>query len=709
MSSEPCYDFGPFRFDVARRSLYRDGIFQPLTPKAAELLCLLLEEAGRVVTKEQILERVWPGVVVEEGGIANHVSALRKVLEPAFDGDAPIATIARRGYRFTGTVRRGEEANAPLTSPPAQAPASVKAPPSGSRDVILVADIENKTGDPVFDETIKQALLLHLAQSPFLDLVSDRRVQTMLGYMGKQGADVTGDVALEVCTRTGATAVITGSIFAIGEDYVIGLQALHGERGDILLAEQARARGKGEVLKALDLAAIGLRTKLGESLASVTSYFKQFDEVATSSLEALKAYTVGRREWQHGDLAAKLHNLRAIEIDPNFASAYSALALACNNMGDTIEARRYMDRAFALRDRMSERERIRTEANYHDTATGDAYRAVDALRAWQSSAYADANAWGNCGSVLAQLGQWDKALAMGLKAFDMEPNATIAGNIVIAQLALGLTETARATLADAFSRGWDAFYLHLQAYQEAFLREDRDTMRRHFDAVQGRAGEEDFLMAAEADSEAYYGRFGRARELSRRAVSSARRAGALEMSGSWEAQSAFREALVGELDRARAGASAAVEISEGRYVLALSALTFAMCGALADAEDIQARLEAEHPQHTSLQRNWIPCIRAALAMARKDWKGAADALEPASAVELGITLPFEAGFMIPCYLRGLALAGAGRPGDASVEFMKIVERPALIRNFVLYPLALRAAGLEGKFRPIWEAADVSLP
>src|SRR4029079_3362545 len=275
------YEFGPFRFDAARRALYRDGEFQPLTPKAAELLFVLLEEAGRVVTKEQLLERVWPGVVVQVCGSATTISALRRVLGPGFGGDAPIATIPRRGYRYAGDVRRSDD-NEALKKSAAAPPPIVKPPQNGARDLILVADIENKTGDPVFDETIKQALLLHLAQSPFLDLVTERKVDTMLGYMRKQGAAVVGDVALEICQRTGAKAAITGSIFAIGDDYVIGLQAIHGERGDILLAEQSRARGKGEVLKALDNAAIGLRTKLGESLASVTRYFQKFHEGGTS-------------------------------------------------------------------------------------------------------------------------------------------------------------------------------------------------------------------------------------------------------------------------------------------------------------------------------------------------------------------------------------------------------------------------------------------
>ena len=701
------FEFGPYRLDGERRALYRDGEFIPLTPKAAEMLLLLLEEAGRVVTKEQILARVWPGVVVEEGAIANNVSALRKALDAGFGGTEVIATIARRGYRLAVEVRQTAAANGPTAPDPSMAAAAPAQPVA--RDLILIAAIENKTGDPVFDETIRQALMLHLAQSPFIDLVSDRKVNTTLGYMGREGATVAGDVALEICQRIGAKAAITGSIFAIGEDYVIGLQAMHGATGDLLLAEQSRARGKGEVLRALDNAAIGLRTKLGESLASVHSYFRLFDEVATSSLDALKAYTVGRQIWfSHGDLAAMSHQLRAIELDPSFASAHSALAIACNNMGKTLDARRHMERAYALRERMSERERMRILANYHESMTGDLYRSVEALRQWQASPYAEGTSWTNCGSAYASLGQWDKALSMANKAWEVDPTAVVAGNIAVAQLALGLTESARRTTEDAFARGWGAFYLHLEAYQEAFLRDDRGGMRMHVDAVAGHAGEEDFLIAAESDTEAYYGRLGRARELTRRAVASALRADAVEMAGSWEGLAAVREALVGDFDRAHAGALAAREISPGRYVVALAGLAFALAGDEERAQAAAADLDRECPQNTLVQRYWLPSIRAAMAMGKGEWKAAIDALEPAETIELGTTLPFESGFMIPAYLRGLALAGSGRHGDATREYMKIVDRPTLIRNFVIYPLALRNAGLMGRFEPIWANADVEL-
>src|SRR5688572_10009216 len=282
------YEFGPFRLDPATRALYRGVEFIPLTPKAGEILRLLVQEAGRIVTKEQLLEQVWPGVVVEEGAIANNISALRKLLDPAFEGDGPISTVSRRGYRFTALVRALPDG--PTETLPGPIAANDAAPPVTVRDSVLVGDIENKTGDPIFDGTIRQALALVLAQSSHLEVLSDRRVHATLSVMKRQGEPVLGDVALEVCQRTNAKAAITGSIFVLGDEYVIGLYAMHGDTGDTLLSEQARARGKGQVLRALDQAALFLRTKLGESLASVTRHSSGLAEVATASLEALKAY-----------------------------------------------------------------------------------------------------------------------------------------------------------------------------------------------------------------------------------------------------------------------------------------------------------------------------------------------------------------------------------------------------------------------------------
>jgi DNA-binding winged helix-turn-helix (wHTH) protein/tetratricopeptide (TPR) repeat protein len=677
------YSFGPFHLDVATRALYRGSEFVALTPKAAEILLVLLREAGRVVTKEQLLEEVWPGLVVEEGAIASNVSALRKVLDAEFGEDGPIATVPRRGYRFAAAVAMTGASE----DKPAAREAAASAPLITERDTVLVAEIDNQTGEAIFDGTLRQALLLHLAQSPFLEVLTDRKVRSLLGYLGKQGAKVAGEVALEVCQRSGSKAVITGAIFAVGEDFVIGLQALDGESGDVLVTEQARARGKAEVLHALDQAAIGLRTKLGESLASVKRFSQPFDEVATASLEAFRAYSLGRIQWSEvGENAGIPHLRHAIELDPDFASAYSALSLCCNNLGLVGEAGLHMQKAYELRERATERERIRIIAGYHDTVSGDVYKGIDAHRLWERSYPRDAPASTNLGNLYAIVGQWEKSLASNQRGHSLEPTNISTSNLAIALLANGRHDEARAILEDGFARGFGAFYLHLDAYQEAFLRGDMKAMQRHVDAVSGRAGEEDYLLATQADTEAFFGRHERARDLSRRAIESAQEAGVLEMAALWAAQAAMREAELGERARAAKGAQEALEIAGGRYVHCVAGYTLARAGEARTAEGLVESLVRDHP-HTAVQRYWIPCIRAALAMNEQRWKEAVDALEPALAVELGLCMPFECGFMLPAWLRGLALKRLGRAEEAAAELTKIVEKPGLVKNYLVLPLA----------------------
>ncbi|MFZ3321026.1 MAG: winged helix-turn-helix domain-containing protein [Usitatibacter sp.] len=690
----PEYEFGPFRLDAARRALYRGNEFIALTPKAAEILVMLVQEAGRIVTKELLLDRVWSGVVVEEGALTNNISALRKVLDPAFEGEGPIATVARRGYRFSAPVRvRGE--TPPAQAAPAQETPTASAARITDRDVILLGDIENKTGDAVFDGTLRQALLLHLGQSPFVQILSDRKVHTALQIMQRpKDTPVVGEVALEICQRTGARAAITGSIFAIGDDYVIGIAALDGESADTLVSEQARAHGKGEVLKALDAAALSLRAKLGESLASLNRFSAGFDDVATVSLDALKAYTVGRREWfDRGDAAAIPHQMRAIELDPNFASAYSALAIACMNMGQTLRANEYVTKSYELRDRVGERERGRIIATYHSIVTGDLHRAMDALGTWAKNYPRDGSAKGNAGSYYMTLGQWEKALELTEASRQSEPTNIAHSNLAIIFMALGRHQEARKIIETAFARGIDAYYLRLDAYQEAFLRGDDEGMRRHFDAVAGRQGEEDFLIAAQADTEAYFGRVERSRELSARAAESAMRAGVPETSATWLAQAALREAEMGFSERAIDGADAALERSQGRLVRCISAYALARGGDVTVVAKLTGELDRECPEDTVVQRYWLPSIRGATALGAGDWQSAVRALEPAQSMELGLTMPFECAFAIPPYLRGLAFVAGKKNEEAMREFAKIESRPGLLKNFVIYPLAVKARAL----------------
>ena len=684
------YVFGPFRLDASRRALYRGTEFVPLTPKAAEMLLLLVEEAGRVVTKEQILQRAWAGVVVEEGTIANNISALRKVLDPAFGGDGPIATVSRRGYRFAAAV---SPSKAGVQSPPPAAPVA-EAPPAPritDRDTILMGDIENKTGDAVFDGTLRQALLLHLAQSPFLQILAERKVKATLQLMQRPtDTPVTGEVALEICQRTGAKAAITGSIFALGGEYSVGIVALDRDTGEIIASEQARAASKSEVLKALDGAAASLRTKLGESLASVTQLSTALEDLATPSLEALKAYTVARREWyERGDAAGIPHHLRALEIDPHFASAHSAAGVAFANLGQTERANQHICKAYELRDRGSERERARIEGIYHLYVTGNSHRALDIYNTMIKAYPRDSYIPINIGNIQMQLGQWEKALESMTAALASEPTNVAHSNLAIIQMALGRREDARRTIDAAFARGIDAYYLRLDAYLEAFLRRDDEAMRRHFDAVAGRPSEEDFLLAAQADTEAYFGRHERAREFSARAAASAMRADAVETSAIWLAQWAMREAELGFHQHAREQAEAALARSDGRIVRCVAAYALARAGDRTSVEAVTSKLDASFPEDTVIQRHWLPCIRAAMAVAAKDATTALRALEPAQSMELSLCMPFEGGFMLPTHLRALAHLAAGKREEAARELEKIEARPGLVKNYITYPLAVK--------------------
>lgn len=684
MAIDLVYEFGPFRLEAESRSLFREGAFVPLQPKAAELLCALVESAGRVVTKEQLLERGWSGIVVEEGAIANNISALRKVLDPGFEGDGPIATVARRGYRFIAPVNA-------LPDGPAE-PLPTAAPRITERDTILVGDIENKTGDPLFDGTIRQALALVLAQSSHLTVLSDHRVHAALAVMQRQGAPVLGDVALEVCQRTNTKAAITGSIFVLGDEYVIGLYATRGDTGDTLLAEQARARGKGDVLRALDQAALFLRAKLGESLASVTRHSSGLAEVATASLEALKAYSMGRQTWlSNGEAAAAPFLLRAIEIDPNFLAALTGLALIYGNLGQYRRAAEYMQMAYDLRERASsDSERYRIIGVYHDIVTGDLYKALDAYRACLRFNPRDPSALNNCANACMILGQYERAEPDLRTAVEVERSGVMVSNLTITLMALGRADEAQALVDEVFALKYDSYVHHNCAYHLAFLRGDIVAMQHHHEAVMGRESAEEFLVQAASNTEAFHGRYDRARELSARAADLSLRGGSTEMAATWIAESALRDAHARLFDHACAQADAALATGPGRNVVSLVALVFALAGRAADAERLAAQLDRDYPQYTLVQRYWLPSIRAALALSRKDWKAAVAALEAAVPLEFGAEEPFITALVIPPYLRGCAYLAGKQREDAAREFRKITSRPALVRNNLLLPLSRRA-------------------
>ena len=683
-----------------------------------------------------------------------HAADIRTDLKRLWREMAPIQSDATPAAATAQTPSRAREAAAPIPAashrfgalarhwkllvPAAVAVALVaagvlwlngrRATALSEKDTVVLADFENKTGDAVFDEALKQALAVDLDQSPFLNILSDRKVSATLRLMGRSPEQpVTGEVARELCQRVGSKAMLAGSISALGDEYVIGLNAINCATGDTLVAEQARASGKGEVLKALDNSAAALRTKLGESLTSVQKFATPIDEATTSSLEGLKVYSIARRTLnaKGNNVAVLPYYQRALELDPNFAIAYVGLAVAYGNLGQITRASENATKAFALRERVSERERYRISAFYYTFSTGELDKANQSYELWKQSYPHDSVAPLNLGNAYIMFGQWEKALAETEESLRLEPtNAIASGNLASTQLALDRTEDARRTLEQALAHKLDTWQLRLGLYDTAFLRGDQDTMQRQLAWAAGRPGEEDWLLlSAQSDTEAYFGRLAKAREFCERAVDSARRADARETAALWQASAALREAEFGNTAAARQEALAALALVPGRDVRSLAALALARAHETALAQKLADSLDKDFPQHTIVQGYWLPSIRAAIELNTRNGARAVEMLRTAAPYELGQSQPFVVGTMCPVYLRGQAYLQARQGKEAAAEFQKIIDHRGIVLNFPLGAMArlglARAYALDGDrakarvayddFLNLWKAADSNIP
>jgi tetratricopeptide (TPR) repeat protein len=377
------------------------------------------------------------------------------------------------------------------------------------KDSIVLADFENKTGDPVFDDTLRQGLSVELAQSPFLTLIPEGKVNETLKLMGRPAGDrLTPEVTREVCQRAGAKAMLAGSITALGNQYVIGLRAMNCHTGDVLAATQEQAAGKESALKVLDAAAVALRSKLGESLSTVQKYATPLPEATTSSLEALKAYSLGRKSsYTKGETSAIVLYNRAIELDPNFAAAYASLATSYSNLNEQARAAAYARKAYELREKVSERERFAIEARYFRSVTGELEKAAQTYETWLQAYPKDAVQIGDLGGVSAQLGQWEKAVEQDAEVLRLQPGDEISYvNLAAAYMALNRLEEAETLFKQAEERKMEGEYLPVMRYVVAFLRGDSSQMARFASAAVGKPGVEDLSLSIQADVEGWYGR-----------------------------------------------------------------------------------------------------------------------------------------------------------------------------------------------------------
>jgi serine/threonine protein kinase/tetratricopeptide (TPR) repeat protein len=598
-----------------------------------------------------------------------------------------------------------------------------KATPLTEKDTVVLADFDNKTGDAVFDDTLKQALAVELGQSPFLNVLSDRKVSETLRMMGRPADQrITVDVGRELCLRTGSKALLGGTISRLGSHYLVDLNAVACSTGDTLAREQAEATSKEEVLKALGQDSSSLRTKLGESLPSV----KKFDvpiEATTPSLEALKNYSMGITVGREKGNAPSIPFLkRAIEIDPHFPLAYAALAVAYGNLAQPSLALEYATKAYQLRDRVSERERLRIASNYF-RAAGEIEKAAETYELWRASYPRDYIPYGNLGVLYASMGQYDKALPEYEKGVRLAPDAVTGySNLALTYINLNRLDDARATFDQAFAHKLDGGNLRGIVYLLAFLRGDRTLMEQQLAWAAGKPGVEDALLSMQSDTDAYYGRLVKARDFSRRAIDSAARADSKETAALWQVNAALREAELGNTAYARQGATAALALSPGRDVKVVAALALARIGDAPRAKALAEELKKSYPNNALLKLYWLPTIDAANELSRANSSQAIVDLEPAAPYELGDAGGFI-NYLYPAYVRGQAYLLAHNGTAAAAEFQKLLDHRGIVGNFVTGSLAHlqlgRAYAISGDsakakaayqdFFNIWKDADPDIP
>jgi serine/threonine protein kinase/tetratricopeptide (TPR) repeat protein len=528
--------------------------------------------------------------------------------------------------------------------------------PLTDKDTIVLSDFDNKTGDSVFDDTLKQGLSVQLEQSPFLALVSERRVNETLKLMGRPAGDrLTPEVTHEVCQRTGSKAMLAGSIAGLGSQYVIGLKAVNCDTGDVLAEAQEQAAGKEAVLKALDAAAVSLRSRLGESLSLVEKYATPVAEATTPSLEALKAYSLGvKTRYAKGGTAALPFFKRAVELDPNFAMAYSWISVVYFNLNEVGRGAENGRKAYELREKVSERERLLIEGDYYVIATGELEKAVQTFELWQQTYPRDSLPYTNLGFVSMALGNWEKALEESREALRLAPNNAVNYlNLGIAYTTFNRLEEAEAVYKQAEERKLEAEMLLQSRYWLAFLKGDTAQMAQLVSAAMGKPGSEDLLLATQADTEGWYGKLKNAHELTGRAMDSARHNDAKESAAAYQAAAALREVEAGNREQGRAEAKAPLKLAPNRDVRAIAALALARAGDRAGAEKLAAELDKAFPLSTLVQRYWLPSIRAGVALERKDPNRAIELLKAASTVELSEPTNLTI-FLCPAYLRGEA-------------------------------------------------------
>jgi serine/threonine protein kinase/tetratricopeptide (TPR) repeat protein len=603
-----------------------------------------------------------------------------------------------------------------------------RTPKLTDKDTIVLADFTNTTGDPVFDGTLRQGLSVQLEQSPFLSIISDHQIQQTLQMMGqKPDAKLTPEIARELCQRTGSAAVLDGSIAQIGTQYLLTLKAVNCVSGESLASTEAQASDKNHVLDALGKTALEIRNKLGESLSTVQKFDTPLEQATTPSLEALKAFSSGGKVASATGSAAGIPFFKhAIELDPNFALAYALVGRLYGDIKEYSLSADYTLKAYELRDRTSEPEKYFISASFHIVVTGDMEKAEQTCALW-AQAYPRSSVphMFLTGLIYPVLGQYEKGVEEGREAVRLNPNSTMSYSILMySYIPLNRLDEAKATYEQALERKLNHPRFHEIRYELAFLQNDGAGMAQQVAWSAGKPGVEDPLLALEAATAAYSGRLREAREFSRRAVDSAERAEEKETAATYSVVSALWEALYGNADEARRRVISVLERSAGRDVQYGAALALAYAGDDGRAQELTDELGKKFPGTTIVQFNYLPTLRAKLAVSRGNASEAIESLRVATPYDLGKASSSNYwAALYPIYVRGQAYLAAHEGSNAAIEFQKIIDLRGgvlnepigalahlnLARAYVLQGDTAKAKAAYQDFLALWKDADPDIP
>ena len=598
----------------------------------------------------------------------------------------------------------------------------------GETELLLLGDIANESGEKNFDGSLREALRVALLQSPHLNLVSDEKIRNVLREMGQpDGAPLAEALAPLVCVKTGAHAYLTGKIFQAGSGYVVKL-GVYRCAGARRMAKASAAAARADlVMQHLGEAARRLREDLGESAASVKQYDVPLERAATPIPASLKAYQEARKMIREkGDLEAVPLYKRAIELDSRFAMAHSGLAVSYYNLNQMGKASEEVRQAYEAGDRQTYREHLNIATLYYDLAQGDIQKAIEGYKEYIRAYPRDDVAMGNLSSEYFVIGDYTEAAKYAEGALKIDPDsAAWYENYSTALLALAQPDEAEKVLQEAFRRKLDDPALHANLYAVAFAKSDSALMQRELAWAEGKPNGEDSLLAAQSDTEAYFGRLQKAREYSKRAVESAKKAELLEPAAVWEVEAAMREVMFGYPDEAKRRAESAMQLApDSKDVRALSALVFARLGDETKARKIMDDLRALYVSNMVIQKAWLPVVQAQVKLQKKQYADTIHSLEGVTPYEKGqLTGNLSDSCMIPAFLRGEAELGAGNARQALAEFQKFSTNAGIVGSCWSAPLAklgvARAEALSGgtgrtkeayaKFLGLWRGADAELP